>query len=203
MQQDVAGTHSYTSILSAQLAVSNVWSTCTNTAEQRFKDAVDNRIQEEQAKQKTTSVTASPRASTSRQRSGSRNISPSMRRPRREQDVGERATMPIGKEVDPSEFEPEFVIGEEGDTSTQPSRVPTPAQPAMALTSAPAPSTNLEVETTSEIKETGSSTPELKKDGVDVANQAPATPQELPMDVRQRLRKLERLEPKYSGLHIH
>jgi hypothetical protein len=126
--------------------------------------------------------------------------------------------MPTGKEVDPSEFEPEFVIGEEGDTSTQPSRVPTPAQPATAptsaltsaptsaptsaTTSAPAPSTNGEGETVTEIKETGSSTPEQKKDSVDVADEAPATPQQLPVDVRQRLRKLERLEPKYSGLHI-
>ena len=63
----------------------------TNNPPQRFKDAVDNRIQEEQARQKAAvsgASSASPRpsgATTPRPRSGSRNISPSRRRRRPEQ----------------------------------------------------------------------------------------------------------------------
>jgi hypothetical protein len=49
-------------------------------------------------------------------------------------------------------------------------------------------------------KENGTEPGEKKEDGAEGSTEgAPAPPVTLPMDIRQKLRKLERLEPKYSG----
>lgn len=199
-------------IIASIARIPNTMQSVANTSPQRFKDAVDSRIQEEQARQRTTATGPSRSAST-RQRSGSRNISPSRRRARRDPDGTDKAVMPTGREPDPSEFEPEFVIGEEGDIST-PSRAGTPAQtvstsgPAVASSSAAqgspandssngeAGSTGAEGEATAATNEIGSN--DQGEKGEKKAD-APTTPQELPQEVRQRLRKLDRLEPKYSG----
>lgn len=181
-----------------------------NIPTQRFKDAVDTRIQEEQARQKSGSPaagTASPRASTStpRPRSGSRNISPSRRR-RKEQDGGPTtATMPSGKEPDPSEFEPEFVIGDESDVGSLAglSRVATPV-PAIAVTPAidVAPTAvSGEGETVIEEKAEAAGDGEAK-DQSSTAEESIVTraPPQIPAEVQLRLRKLDRLEPKYTEL---
>ena len=151
--------------------------------QKRFKDVVDARILEEQARQKVgaqASASSSPRNSTSR--SGSRTLSPSKRRPKKEQDADKA---PItGKGPDPSEFEPEFVIGEDGDT---PSRAGTPAQSSSVDGDRDA------ATSTASAKENGSGTTEQKEED------ATTSTRQLPIEVRQKLKKLERLEPKYSG----
>lgn len=88
------------------------------------------------------------------------------------------------------------MIGEDGDTAT-PSRTGTPAQASIAEEgSGDAPT----VEAKEATNGTGSDTPEkMKEEGAD-ATSGPSTPLQLPMDIRQKLRKLERLEPKYSGV---
>jgi hypothetical protein len=126
---------------------------------------------------------SSPRPSSSRPRSGSRAVSPSRRR-KRDQDAADKGAS-IGKGPDPSEFDPEFVIGDE----EVPSGVGTPAV-AVSDTDG----------TTMSTKENGPEPGEKKEEGTEGATDgAPASPAILPVDVRQKLRKLERLEPKYSG----
>jgi hypothetical protein len=53
------------------------------------------------------------------------------------------------------------------------------------------------------VNENGSSSGEQKDEGSELTgtseSKAPSIPVQLPLDVRQKLRKLERLEPKYSG----
>lgn len=91
--------------------------------------------------------------------------------------------MPGGKGPDPAEFEPDVVVGDDD----APSRVETP-QPAkgkpeaLAATDARDPN--------GVIKE---------QDGESKESDRASTPVELPPEVRLRLRRLEKLEPKYTG----
>jgi hypothetical protein len=113
-------------------------------------------------------------------RSGSRNESPS-KRPARSKDGDSSKAAPAGKGTDPSEFDPEFVVGEEDDVA---SRAGTPrpkekAQPAEAST------------------ENGDG----KKDDDQATRveEKPEQPPEIPPEIQSRLRKLDKLEPKYTG----
>lgn len=84
------------------------------------------------------------------------------------------------------------MIGEDDSSlNGTPSRAGTPAQVPAPKDGAATPA-----------KEDGTTTsqPEQKEGGdVEATATSPATPAQLPDDVRQKLRKLERLEPKYSG----
>lgn len=90
------------------------------------------------------------------------------------------------------------MIGEDDSLNGTPSRVVTPA-PALAEKDGAA-------ATPAEEDGTIQST-EQKESRETEANTAekspPATPAPLPNDVRQKLRKLERLEPKYSGRSVN
>jgi hypothetical protein len=145
---------------------------------------VDQRIQEEQQRQKLTGSPVTRSASTARRSTSSRNESPSAKagtaRNRSSDVSGE------GRGPDPSEFESAFVIDDE-----EPSRVGTPSQ------------TEKSVENGAENEKT------TTEDGVtsnsDVAGEkpteevkAPVAP-ELPQEVRTKLRKLEKLESRYQG----
>ena len=91
------------------------------------------------------------------------------------------------KGPDPSEFEPDFVIG--GDDT--PSRSSTPRPIPEKSETAPDDGASAGVPLQAETKETPK---KLSK------NDAFVKPAELPADVRVKLRKLEKLESRYHGL---
>jgi hypothetical protein len=143
----------------------------------RIKGALDARIDaitEEQAKQRTSQQTPS-RSTSAVRRSSSRNLSPS-KRPSRSKD-GEK-TAASGRGPDPAEFDPEFVIGEDDD---QPSRAGTPRPKEKA-------------ETAETAESTIDNAKEKSADGKD--SPAPI----LSPEIRTRLRRQEKLEPKYTGM---
>jgi hypothetical protein len=158
---------------------------------QRIRGAIDARIAEEQAKQRTT-PSVPPRAGAARQRSTSRNLSPS-KRTARSKDADSKAA-PTGKGPDPSEFDPEFVIGEEDD---QPSRSGTPKPkekaPAAEATAEATAGDGSEEKTEPDGQ---AAEGEDKSDKKDSTEKAP----EIPAEVKTRLRRLDKLEPKYSGV---
>jgi hypothetical protein len=153
---------------------------------QRIRGAIDARIAEEQAKQRTT-PSVPPRAGAARQRSTSRNLSPS-KRSAKPKDADSKAA-PTGKGPDPSEFDPEFVIGEEDD---QPSRsgTPKPKDKAPAAEATAGDGSEEKTEPDGQAAEG-----EDKSDKKDDTEKAP----EIPAEVKMRLRRLDKLEPKYSG----
>jgi hypothetical protein len=142
---------------------------------QRIRGAIDARIAEEQAKQRTTPATP-PRSSSAQRRSGSRNLSPS-KRSTKSKDGDSSKGAPAGKGPDPSEF----VIGDEED---QPSRASTPRPKEKAHSGEGA-------------SEDGSEKKEDDKEAV-ADEKSDKTP-DIPPEVQLRLRKLHKLEPKYTG----
>jgi hypothetical protein len=152
---------------------------------QRLRGAIDARIAEEQARQKATQPTTPSRSSSTARRSNSRNLSPS-KRTARSKDGDSSKAAPAGTGPDPSEFDPEFVIGEEDD---QPSRAGTPrpkekAQPA---------------EDVAENGENGEGKKEEEEGPTAEVEVKPEQPPELPRDIQLRLRRLDKLDPKYTG----
>lgn len=153
-----------------------------NSIPQRIKGALDARIAEEQARQRASTQTPRSRSGSTPKRSSSRTLSPS-KRPNKGKDgdsPGKAAS--TGKGPDPSEFDPEFVIGDEDD---QLSRAATPL-----------PKEKPEGGETAGTSE-GAEKEEDGKAGAAEGNTPPAP--EIPPETRARLRKLDKLEPKYSG----
>lgn len=151
--------------------------TCTS---QRIRGAIDARIAEEQAKQQRATPQTPSRSSSTARRSSSRNLSPS-KRTARSKDGDSSKTAPNGKGPDPSEFDPEFVIGDEDE---QPSRAGTPRPKEKAPAAEGA----------------GEGEGERKDDGKEAETQdKPDKAPEIPPEVQVRLRKLDKLEPKYTG----
>jgi len=144
----------------------------------RIKGALDARIAEEQAKQRASAQASRSRSGSTPKRSNSRNLSPSKRPLKSKDGESPGKAVPSGKGPDPSEFDPEFVIGEDDE---QPSRTGTPRPKEKAEA----------VETVSEEKG------EDESKGAD-GEAKPQTP-EIPPETQARLRKLDKLEPKYSG----
>lgn len=148
---------------------------------QRIRGAIDARIAEEQAKQqRATPQTTPSRSNSTARRSSSRNLSPS-KRTARSKDGDSSKAAPTGKGPDPSEFDPEFVIGDEDE---QPSRAGTPRPKEKA------PIKEGANENDGEKKEDGK-----EAEGEEKPDKAP----EIPPEVQVRLRKLDKLEPKYTG----
>ena len=155
------------------------------TCPQRLKGAIDSRIAEEQARQKSTgasSTTIARSGSTSKKPAG-RTDSPSSR-PRKPRPKDNEVNTARGP--DPSEFENAFVIDDEPE---EPSRVGTPAigeekTATMAEGNVPAESGAL-----GESKEIAAEKP------VEASPKAP----QLSPEVRTKLRKLEKMETKYQG----
>lgn len=155
----------------------------------RFKGALgalDARIAEEQAKQRAASQQSPSRSSSVSKRPGSRAISPSRRATRpKDQDNGNKEP-PSGRGPDPSEFDPDFVIGEDDE----PSRAGTPRPKEKAEAS--------------DVTQTDNSGKDKEENGKEQARDATLSGQaELPPEVRTKLRKLERLESKYSGMYLY
>lgn len=158
---------------------------------QRIKGAIDRTIAEEQARQqKALEVGSSANRSASTSR---RNESVSGRRPRPKNpasDAGDAAPNP-----DPAIFEAAFVI----DDSDEPSRAGTP-KPAPPEKDAP----NGEVTGHAEAGENSNANADGKdgssRDGHAAADGAAhATKTALTPELRQKLRKLEKLESTYPG----
>ena len=141
---------------------------------QRIRGAIDAKIAEEQARQKAGQQSAPSRSSSTPRRSNSRNLSPSSRSGKARDGEGSKAAL-TGKGPDPSEFDPEFVVGDEDDS---PSRTGTP-RPKEKTQSA----------------DSNDKEDEQKMDTDEKPEKAP----ELPPEVHTRLRKLDKLEPKYTG----
>jgi hypothetical protein len=147
----------------------------------RIKGAIDQRIAEEQARAKAAAV-GPGRASSTLRSTSSRSDSPSKRPRPRPKVVDDGAKGP-----DPSEFEGAFVIE---DDSEEPSRVGTPAVPdTMSQTKVGDVTTTLT---------TGADSSGATEENNGDAGPKPL-PVELPADVRAKLRKLDKLEPRYQG----
>ncbi|KAL8729556.1 MAG: hypothetical protein Q9166_004636 [cf. Caloplaca sp. 2 TL-2023] len=150
---------------------------------QRLKGAIDSRIAEEQARQRSALTSPSPsnaaRKPPSRAESPAKRASP-QHTPARQN--GERS----GKGPDPSEFESEFVV-DDSDVSSR-SNTPRPV-----LTTSESSAKDNPGEKAEEAQD-GEDKPEKMTHGGSTA-----TPQELPTDVRVKLRKLEKLESRYHG----
>lgn len=149
---------------------------------QRLKGAIDSRIAEEQARQRQAAQQTQsqhPARSSSLRRTSS-NLSPAGRRPRTP-DVGDKAQ---GRGPDPSEFDPDVVVGED-----ELSRSTTPRPP------------NEKDESAQQQPTENGDAVKGDNEGAEAARDAKvAASNELPTEVRVRLRKLEKLEPKYSGI---
>ncbi|KAI9769982.1 MAG: hypothetical protein M1840_003693 [Geoglossum simile] len=154
---------------------------------QRLKASIDSRIAEEQARQKAAAheVSSSPsRAGSGTRRSSSRRASPSKRQGRsRLLDQNDKDIAAGGP--DPSEFEPEFVIGEDDIESR--AATPLPKEKASQADNDGAEGTKLPEEAGAEAKE--------KHVEPKSSNMS-----ELPTDVRVKLRKLDKLESRYQEL---
>ncbi|KAH8590690.1 hypothetical protein B0O99DRAFT_691251 [Bisporella sp. PMI_857] len=149
---------------------------------QRLKGAIDNRIAEEQARQKAAGSPVSRTPSTST-KPGSRTASPATR-PRKPKSKDYDAST---KGPDPSEFESAFVIDDE---SAEPSRSGTPANATMAEKSATDGTSSVyDASTAGEKQAPSPATEPVEKASI-----------ELPTEVRQKLKRLEMMETKYKEL---
>lgn len=153
---------------------------------QRIKGAIDRTIAEEQARQQKAleaSSSANRSASTSR-----RNESGSGKRAR-PQNPGSDAGYAATNNPDPAFFEAAFVI----DDSEEPSRAGTP-KPAPPEKDAP----NEEATGHAEAVENSNGNADAK-DGASRDGDAHATKPALSQELRQKLRKLDKLESTYPG----
>jgi hypothetical protein len=165
---------------------------------QRLRGAIDRTIAEEQARQKPTDGTTPSRSgSTSSRRSDG---NPAARRPRAKKPSAD-ITDTEAPNPDPAVFEAAFVI----DDSDDPSRSGTPAPPAppekdnidgngMATTKGEQPQQS----------QANGTTPDKDRSHGKAADDGetttPAPAAELSPEIKQRLRKLEKLESTYPGM---
>lgn len=152
---------------------------------QRIKGALDARIQEEQAKQRASSQASRSRSGSTPKRSNSRNLSPSKRTSKGKEADSPGKAAPTGKGPDPSEFDPEFVVGEDDE---QPSRSVTPR-----------PTETAEGAETTTVSDDKGKEEEGEEGKAEAAEEKELPKPEIPPEIKTRLRKLDKLEPKYSG----
>lgn len=152
--------------------------------EQRIKGAIDSRIAEEQARQRAAQAPPS-RSNSTAKRPVPRAASPSVRSSSRARSGDKKDEGIQQKGPDPAEFEPEFVIGDEDAPTRSGTPLPGPAQDnaATSQTIGEKPDTIGDGQSTQKTGESGAS----------------ASTPELPMDVRVKLRKFDRLESRYQG----
>ncbi|KEF51636.1 uncharacterized protein A1O9_12271 [Exophiala aquamarina CBS 119918] len=176
----------------------------------RLKGAIDSRIAEEQARQRQAQLGAQQSTRTPpRRRPQGQNTAPP-RRPSRQREQANENTS-TGKGPDPSEFEPEFAIGD--DESSVPSRVATPIPEVKEKDrdhdhdgendkendkeKQPAPAA---ADETNEQHTSQDATTEKRPSDASTTLSPPSRSQDLPTDVRVKLRKLERMETRYGEL---
>lgn len=150
---------------------------------QRLKGAIDSRIAEEQARQRSAVQSASPSrsGSTAAQRSLPRNVSPS-KRPRPK----ERTDPPAERGPDPSEFDSDVAVGDDSSD--------------IGVSKIEVAEHHVEGEKTeSEGPLAGATEIRMTLENGEAATPAPRNG-ELSTEVRVKLRKLQRLEGKYQEL---
>ncbi|KAJ5715580.1 uncharacterized protein N7483_012761 [Penicillium malachiteum] len=158
----------------------------------RLRDAIDSRIAEEQARQKSAQDNISRSNSARRPPS---NLSPGQRsRPRRNTGTPVRGP-------DPKEFEAEFAIGEDDASSRSGTpRLETP-EPSSEVASSAGDQTE-EKETAPSTTEASETTTEKEKESAASGETDPgkSTSAELPAEVKAKLRRLDKLESRYHGM---
>lgn len=163
---------------------------------QRLKGAIDSRIAEEQARQRQAALSAQSTRNNPRRRPPGQNEG-SQRLPSRQRD---QTGSSLERGPDPSEFEPEFAIGD--DESAVPSRAATP-RPEAKDKETEAGKEHIALATGEDGQETRTSsegTADKKQSEANGEGTPAAPPQELPPEVRVKLRKLDRIEAKYTEL---
>jgi hypothetical protein len=147
--------------------------------EQRLREAIDSRIAEEQARQRSSQESLA--RSNSARRPPGRNLSPSRRPSRPRRNTGTPVRGP-----DPTEFEQEFAIGDD-DTSSR-SATPRP-------------------ESTGTLENTpgeGAGQAEGTANAASEKDSIPGTetnqPPELSSEVKAKLRRLNKMESRYQGM---
>ena len=201
---------------------------------QRFRNAIDARIAEEQARQQTSAhaTSQSSKPTVSRSPSSRPGASPSPRRSISERGAGTSSQrdsslkgdrsnelLSARKEPDPAEFDPKFVIGEEDDglstgvgtpisqsqgpseTGDEKSEEEQSMQKAGqdrlgALKDRKIIGNERDEKKGDEDKEGGKD----NKDGKDAIERETEKLEEITPEMKVRLRRLDKLEPKYQGL---
>ncbi len=125
-------------------------------------------------------------------RSSSNARSPANRARKREGEADSKPTFPNGKAPDPNEFEPEFIIGED----EAPSRT---ATPVAHKEEADKSGTGEQEEDDGVEDKKGGEAQEAEGEKAEPARDDRAAPPQIPLEVRKRLLRLEKLEPKYQG----
>jgi hypothetical protein len=160
-------------------------------ASQRLRDAIDSRIAEEQARQKSAQDNIS--RSNSARRPPNSNLTPGQRsRPRRNTGTPVRGP-------DPKEFEAEFTIGDDEDSSRSATpRLETPDDAAEKAT--PADTERNEDDDKSETTAPAADPSGKETTSAEKVSANQSTPSELPAEVRGKLRRLDKLETRYHGM---
>ncbi|KIX04308.1 uncharacterized protein Z518_05175 [Rhinocladiella mackenziei CBS 650.93] len=163
---------------------------------QRLKGAIDSRIAEEQARQRQAALSAQAARTPPRRRAQGQNGG----LPRRPSRQREQTNASTENSPHPSEFEPEFAIGE--DESATPSRAGTP-KPEIKATGNEAEREKNTPAAGDDAQETGSlaeATTDRKMLNANGSSAGSLRPEELSTEVRLKLRKLDRMEKKYAEL---
>ncbi|KAJ9613632.1 Golgin imh1 [Knufia peltigerae] len=168
---------------------------------QRLKGAIDRGIAEEQARQRQVATAVQPTRNSQRRRPQAQNGT-AQRSGSKQRNPNDG---PPEKGPDPSQFEADFTIGD--DESAEPSRVGTP-KPEMRKEEVQ------QAEGEAVAAATRDDEPQAEQGAGELATQhsegsqpdtngrapSPLRPQELPTEVRVKLRKLDRMEAKYTEL---
>ncbi|KAJ5600857.1 Vesicle-mediated transport protein (Imh1) [Penicillium hetheringtonii] len=180
---------------------------------QRIRDAIDTRIAEEQARQKTAQENLSRSASARRPNSNNTNLSPGQR-PRQRRHSGTPVRGP-----DPKEFEAEFAIGDdESDSRAGTPRVETPDAPSEVNTADGEGAEDAETkegDNKAEGKTERSQTDKKNAKGTTAATDKGPSKEdaaaadagsgdqvstELPAEIKGKLRRMDKLESRYREL---
>ncbi|KAK5274963.1 Golgin imh1 [Exophiala xenobiotica] len=166
---------------------------------QRLKGAIDRGIAEEQARQRQVGISNPP----------TRN--PPRRRPQAQNGTAQRASskqrdqsnVSTEKGPDPAQFEPEFAIGD--DESAGPSRVATPKPDVKNEAAQETETEAVAIEgdgqgIKKETEDSARASTDGKPPDSNGGTHLPIRSQELPTEVRVKLRKLDRMEVKYAEL---
>ncbi|KAJ5633408.1 hypothetical protein N7490_009747 [Penicillium lividum] len=159
---------------------------------QRLRDAIDSRIAEEQARQKSAQDNIS-RSNSARRPA---NPPPGQRsRPRRNTGTPVRGP-------DPKEFEAEFTIGDDESSQSGTPRVETPDPASEVGSSAGDRTEETESQTAQSSTDATEKTTDTEKESATPATEetSKSGPAELPIEVKAKLRRLDKLESRYHEL---
>lgn len=176
---------------------------------QKIRGAIDQTIAQEQARQKAAADRAASGSAATVRRTNSSASSPA-RRPKKASAASSKDVKDSeGATSDPAVFEAAFVLDD--DDTDGPSRTGTPKPPLPEKDETPADSANAKGKATAENSDGAKSAPAV--DGTVSAgaageqsapsskpgSTAPGASQELPPNIKTKLRKLEKLEATYPG----